>query len=932
MPWAVSVAHGLVVEASFLADALSCAPSDAAQAERRVRSAIADAAPPPLPAASPPAGCGSATSPSSPPHVLHPPPFPAALSPHSRPPAPPRPGGGASLAWARLLSQGRVWACVSCRARRGPLCEPHSLRCLSPETDADAAIGCSLAALLPGGAKARCGSCGDGSEAHIRAFAAAGRRVQLRVRPTGVPTPPGCVWTWDACTAPSCAAASPSSPRGVRVLLSPIAASISLSSVVRLTLTAPALTRCCGHPMHGPWVVRFFALPTGTVALSSSPFPRLALRVPPTRIAAPRGAGGAAFAAEADALGAAGAAGWASVRASLASSRAEHAPRTRAGDPPVLASELAAAAGGEEAAWCARLREAAASADPFALNRARRALSLSIRRWGAATAELGASHWRSSFPVDARRGWGEEGVAAHAAPPPGGAAPHHSQPQPNAAGEAPAAPPPATQAAPPAHPQPPPPPLLPHRPPSLDGVPVPASPDAAAPAPPSSASSAPSSSAPAAPSACRPLLPFGPGGAAVVIWDDEPTSVIAYALGSASFASSLSAARAASQQHAPLPPPRPLDSAAAAALASAGVAWSVVASPCAAHVRVSISDRSDRFVVTSYFAPQFGALHRLWGLASPRLLRSLCRCARWDAGAGKSGALFAKTRDGCLLLKALSRPELAALLDFAPSYCAYAAASAASESPVLLAKLVGVFTIHTSLHGRRESKLDCVVMENLLAGEPVGPVFDLKGAAGRSRAAPGGASVLLDDNLAERAAADAPLALSLASSGLLSGAVWRDTAFLASLGVMDYSLLAAVAPRSGSLVVGIVDYLRTYTWDKQLETVVKSVDVKSVLAGASQALPTVISPAQYARRFRKAMCVRRLRFAASPAHSRVTQAHRLCRRAGARRGGGGCRARAGLRRSHGCVTSIDRNQNVDEDATVRCTRASRTNASTSRCM
>ena len=44
---------------------------------------------------------------------------------------------------------------------------------------------------------------------------------------------------------------------------------------------------------------------------------------------------------------------------------------------------------------------------------------------------------------------------------------------------------------------------------------------------------------------------------------------------------------------------------------------------------------------------------------------------------------------------------------------------------------------------------------------------------------------------------------------------------------MDYSLLAGV-DRSGSpgsagatLVVGVIDYLRRYTWDKRLETYVK---------------------------------------------------------------------------------------------------------------
>jgi 1-phosphatidylinositol-3-phosphate 5-kinase len=180
--------------------------------------------------------------------------------------------------------------------------------------------------------------------------------------------------------------------------------------------------------------------------------------------------------------------------------------------------------------------------------------------------------------------------------------------------------------------------------------------------------------------------------------------------------------------------------------------------------------------------------------------------------------------------------------------------------------------------GRRDAKpLDCVVLENVFAGgAPYSPVFDLKGASGRSRAAPGDAAVLLDENLAERCAQqDSPLCVPPAAAAALATAVWRDTAFLARVGVMDYSLLVGVQSAqsaSGSdsasaiaqsdaraplprLRVGIVDYLRQYTWDKAVETVVKggSSAVLALGGGGAGAQPTVISPRQYARRFRKAM-------------------------------------------------------------------------------
>lgn len=64
---------------------------------------------------------------------------------------------------------------------------------------------------------------------------------------------------------------------------------------------------------------------------------------------------------------------------------------------------------------------------------------------------------------------------------------------------------------------------------------------------------------------------------------------------------------------------------------------------------------------------------------------------------------------------------------------------------------------------------------------------------------------------------------------------------------MDYSLLVGVDSQNRELVCGIIDYLRQYTWDKQLETWVKSSLVPKNF------LPTVISPIEYKTRFRKFM-------------------------------------------------------------------------------
>lgn len=79
--------------------------------------------------------------------------------------------------------------------------------------------------------------------------------------------------------------------------------------------------------------------------------------------------------------------------------------------------------------------------------------------------------------------------------------------------------------------------------------------------------------------------------------------------------------------------------------------------------------------------------------------------------------------------------------------------------------------------------------------------------------------------------------------------VWNDTLFLARQNVMDYSLMIAVDEVRKELVVGIIDCIRTYTWDKRLESWIKD----RGFAGGGRNRPTVTSPKEYKSRFREAM-------------------------------------------------------------------------------
>jgi hypothetical protein len=103
----------------------------------------------------------------------------------------------------------------------------------------------------------------------------------------------------------------------------------------------------------------------------------------------------------------------------------------------------------------------------------------------------------------------------------------------------------------------------------------------------------------------------------------------------------------------------------------------------------------------------------------------------------------------------------------------------------------------------------------------------------------------------------------------LSDSLFNDTQFLLNLDVMDYSLLVGFDEETNEIIVGIVgkvyqklhqyglalidtsftDFIRTFTWDKKLESWVK----ESGMLGGGKKDPTIVSPKMYRRRFRSAI-------------------------------------------------------------------------------
>jgi 1-phosphatidylinositol-4-phosphate 5-kinase len=297
-------------------------------------------------------------------------------------------------------------------------------------------------------------------------------------------------------------------------------------------------------------------------------------------------------------------------------------------------------------------------------------------------------------------------------------------------------------------------------------------------------------------------------------------------------------------------------------------------------------------------------------LAFLKAFRSFCG-ERFSEGA--SGAFMFFTGGREFLVKTLSAREAETLERVVLRYAAYLQANPAS----LLVRFVACHRLRLY-----RQVLHFVVMQNILR-ERVDQTFDLKGSwvnrsgLARARAKPDSgvprrrpsargpnvrqpqrAGVLLDNDL------NFPLRLPVDTASSLAGQLARDAEFLASLGIMDYSLLVGVhrellplrllasvplspsagplSPRAdaatsaellvpaapawsdgsagGSLSVlvpacvegparyhfGVIDILQEWTWAKRLERWAKTVLRCQARDGIS-ALP----PGPYAARFRR---------------------------------------------------------------------------------
>lgn len=225
-------------------------------------------------------------------------------------------------------------------------------------------------------------------------------------------------------------------------------------------------------------------------------------------------------------------------------------------------------------------------------------------------------------------------------------------------------------------------------------------------------------------SGARLRIQVGINETTVPVYDDEPTSIISYALLSMDYHSQMSDERdrpkdsvdssvsLPSYDSASFHPFHSFDenytesflsfgSTEDSILSMSGSRSSLISDPLvytkAMHARVSFMEDGPlgkvRYTVTCYHARHFDALRRTCCPSEMDFVRSLSRCKKWGAQGGKSNVFFAKTLDDRFIIKQVTKTELESFIKFAPEYFKYLSESIGMRSPTCLAKILGIYQV-----------------------------------------------------------------------------------------------------------------------------------------------------------------------------------------------------------------------------------------------
>ena len=277
--------------------------------------------------------------------------------------------------------------------------------------------------------------------------------------------------------------------------------------------------------------------------------------------------------------------------------------------------------------------------------------------------------------------------------------------------------------------------------------------------------------------------------------------------------------------------------------------------------------------ITLFYAKHFESLRILYFASYFEFLHSIMKSQEWSSvTGGKSKAHFFKSWDERFVVKCLSEMEFKMFIDSCFHYFVHNNKYFFFKMPSSLVKVVGAYKI--KIKSTKKNTIYCVIMENLnylLKSDKTNILtYDLKGSsANRYIKEKENGRVLMDTNFIEDFCGE-PLPLDQKIYTLFLCSISNDTKICRTMGVIDYSLLCVIVDYNADdannnkkdnenkcifdqndsegkvkyIRLGVLDYFRKYTWDKQLETLGKTIMHKFTA-------PTVISPKKYDERLYK---------------------------------------------------------------------------------
>ena len=294
---------------------------------------------------------------------------------------------------------------------------------------------------------------------------------------------------------------------------------------------------------------------------------------------------------------------------------------------------------------------------------------------------------------------------------------------------------------------------------------------------------------------------------------------------------------------------------------------------------------SESYQITKPYHQTFKEIRSLCSISEDDFANSITNISLWHPNGGKKCKEFYKTSNRRFILKRLDSPESnfinkkengEIILNYLIDNC---------ENSIL-SKLLGIFCISNYLDGKVEERRCYAVLENLFRhidqdqdqdqnqssakNTKILRLFDLKGS-NRNRRSENPGKIIWDTDYKLKHRYSRPLDTFDFSKQDLINKIKKDTLFLQTQNIMDYSLI--VLENEKTYDIGIVDYLRCYTWDKALESIVKTYLPENItstnnnlehsanvneseaakksgdLASALVSMPTIVPAKEYRARF-----------------------------------------------------------------------------------